>query len=275
MKKILLPITIMLFSLFSLVNADNTNTDTKINQKMKMILIWQSKWYDQYLKVSPSLKEINNIAFFDKSIEKLWKESWYFSSFSPLDIFFEDGTKLNLGYQWDNFESILNKKISKIILDETEVKTGLLLEKWTIQEAYNSIPEEKSYLELNQKYNTEKSKTTDVDWKKLDWISAEIVKKVKWYDNYREYLLYDKYFKKVLVKSQKTDKTFWEFYSEWIKFRYKIDEVLASGKITNENKLRKLYTVQTTINEMINGLCDKIWGCGLWQDDAKKLKDIK
>ena len=105
--------------------------------------------------------------------------------------------------------------------------------------------------------------------------ASEIVKKVKWYDNYRDYLVYDKYFKKVLAKAQKTDKTFGDFYNEWIKFRYKIDEALATWKITSEYKLRKLYTIQTNINEMIDNLCGKIEWCGLWQDDAKKLKDIK
>lgn len=273
MKKIILLITFMLFSIFNLVSADNT--EPKTNQTMKMILIWKSKWYEQYLKISPSVKEINHIAFFDKSIEKLGQESWYFSSFSSLDMIFNDWTKLSLGYQWDNFDSIINKKISKIILNKVEIGTGLLIEKWTMKNTYDSIPEDKTFLELTQEYNAEKSKKTDIDWKKLDGISAKIVKKVKWYDNYRDYLVYDKYFKKVLTKAQKTDTTFWEFYNEWIKFRYKIDDTLASWKVTSEYKLRKLYTIQTNINEMIDGLCWKIGWCGLWQDDAKKMKDIK
>ncbi len=274
MKKIILLITLTLFSLCNVVNADNT--DIKTNQKMKLILVWKSKfWYDQYLKVTPVISKIDHIVFFDKKIEKSSEDSWYYSSFTNLDIFFEGGEKLTFWYQNDNFDSIANKKISKILLDWVETNTWLLLKEWTIQKAYDSIPNEKTYLELTKEYNTEKSKETNVDWKKLDGVSADIVKKVKWYDNYKDYLTYDKYFKKVLAKAQKTDKTFGEFYNEWIKFRYKIDEALATWKITNEYKLRKLYTIQTNIDEMINGLCDKIWWCGIGQDDAKKLKDIK
>lgn len=274
MKKIILLITLMLFTLFNIVNAEST--ETKTNQKTKMMYVGKSKfWYDQYLKVTPVLADFTHIAFFDKRIENTGWESWYFFSFTKLEIFFEDWEKLVFWYQKDKFDSIVNKKISKILLDWVETNTWILIEKWTIKDAYDSIPVEKTYLELTKEYNTEKSKETDVDWKKLDEISAEVVKKIKWYDNYRDYLVYDKYFKKVLTKAQKNDKTFWEFYNEWIKFRYKIDDVLASGKITTEYKLRKLYTIQTNINEMIDGLCSKIGWCGLWQDDAKKLKDIK
>ncbi len=274
MKKIILLITLTLFSLFNLVCAENTNTNT--NQKMKLILVWKSKfWYDQYLKVTPVVSKIDHIVFFDKKIEKSSEDSWYYSSFTNLDIFFEDGEKLSFWYQNDNFDSVANKKISKILLDWVETNTWLLIKEWTIQKAYDSTPEEKTYLELTKEYNTEKSNESNVDWKKLDSISAEIVSKVKWYDNYKDYLTYNKYFKKVLTKAQKTDKTFGEFYNEWIKFRYKIDEVLASWKVTSEYKLRKLYTIQTTINEMIDGLCGKIGWCGIGQDDAKKLKDIK
>ena len=139
----------------------------------------------------------------------------------------------------------------------------------------NTFASEKTYFELTTEYNTENSKSTGVDYKKLDAISEEIIKKVKSEENKKNYEKYSKVFTLVLNKAKKDNQTFWEFYNFWMKFRYKIDDYIATGKVKNEKKLELLYTVQTTLNETINWLCDKIWWCGLGQDDAIKLKNIK
>jgi hypothetical protein len=62
----------------------------------------------------------------------------------------------------------------------------------------------------------------------------------------------------VLSKAKKDNQNFGEFYNYWVKFRYQIDDYLSAGKVQSESKLETLYTIQTIINDTVNGLCDKI-----------------
>lgn len=139
----------------------------------------------------------------------------------------------------------------------------------------NTFADSKTYLELNTEYNTENSKKTDLDYKKLDEVTAEIIAKVKWEENSKNYSKYTKVFKLILTKAKKDNQNFGDFYNYWIKFRYKIDDYLATSKVTDETKLETFYTIQTVINDTVNWLCDKIWGCWIGQDNSKLLKDIQ
>lgn len=140
---------------------------------------------------------------------------------------------------------------------------------------FTTFADSKTYLELNTEYNLENSKETDVDYKKLDSITEEITNKVKSEENLKNYNKYTKVFKLVLNKAKKDNQNFWEFYNYWIKFRYQIDDYLSTWKTQDESKLEQLYTIQTVVNETVNWLCDKIWGCWIWQDNSKLLKEIQ